>query len=159
MPYKATITYRGGPNVLKRELKAEVKAGLAEVGDHWHGSILPGHFDRGAANKYKYKRRSRKYNERKLRRRGHKIPLVDTGQMARMVKRMARVTSTSKGARVALKGPRYLHQYRKDFGQPDKAAEIIKVTAKEAGDLARLLDEIVTKKLNDNKQRETVKIG
>ena len=158
MALRAQIRYTGGPGVLKKDLRAAAKASLAVVGATWHDKTLPGHFTPAAAGRYKYRKRTAKYRDRKRRVHGHRRPLVYSGEMERMVTRMARVTATGRGARVALKGPRYLYAYRK-AGQPDKAAELIAVTPAEAEDMATVLDREITARLNANKTTETHTIG
>jgi len=158
MALRAQIRYTGGPNVLKKDLRAAAKASLAVVGETWHDKTLPEHFKPAAAGRYKYRDRTETYRKRKRRVHGHARPLEYSGEMKRQVLRMARVTSTGRGARVALKGPRYLYAYRK-AGQPDKAAELIAVTPAEAEDMAQVLDREITARLNANKKTETVRIG
>jgi len=158
MALKASITYVGGPDVLAKDLRAAAKEALAVVGDQWHKDTLPGHFAPAAAGKYKYRARTAKYKARKRKAVGHNIPLVFDGDMKRQVGRMARITSTSKGAKVTMTGPRYLYKYKKP-GQPDKAAELTATTYQEADAMARRLDTLMTDRLNANKTTRTVKIG
>ena len=97
--------------------------------DDWHSNILPRHFKRGAAARYDYQARTRKYNRRKLRRYGHSRPLELTGDMKRRLLRRARITGTSKRATATMDAPRYMYKYKPS--QPDKAAEVTAVTQEE----------------------------
>ena len=155
---RGTITFVGDADVTQKELRAALKPELEEVGKFWHDRLFPGHFRTGAAGKYKYAPRSFKHSERKRKRFGHSLPLVFTGDLREQVTRMAKISSTAKGARVTLVGPKYLYMYRKSYGQPDKAAELTAVTKLEVRAMARLLDRRLTKRLNEVKQSRTVKI-
>lgn len=62
--------------------------------------LLPLHFEAGAQQRFRYQFRSKQYNRRKQRIFGHQKPLVFTGRMRQSVLRTARVTATSKGAKV-----------------------------------------------------------
>ena len=57
-------------------------------------------------NKYQFRRRSAKYNRRKLRKFGHQKPLVFTGELRDSVLRTARVTATSRQADLKASGSR-----------------------------------------------------
>ena len=155
---RGTITFTGHAKVLAKDMRAAVKASLAEIAEHWHARTLPGHFETSAESRYHYQARSPSYTRSKTRRFGHRRPLVFRGELKRQVTRMARVTSTAKGARVTLRGPKHLHATRRDFGQPDKAAELTAVTTTEVERMARLLDRLVTRRLNANTSKETVRI-
>ena len=67
---------------------------------------LPEHFEENAQQKFKYRRRSRIYNERKRRLFGHTRPLVFRGNLRRAVLTSARVTATQHRARVPARGSR-----------------------------------------------------
>ena len=158
MALRATISFRGDAAACKKDLRPAAKAALAAIGELWHDRILPGHFTEKAKAKYKYRKRGKVHTDRKRRLYGHEKPLVFSGEMQRDVTRMARITSTARGARVAMSGPRYLYAYRKDYNQPDKAAEIIAVTAQEANHLAEEMDRLMTERLNKNAETRTVRI-
>lgn len=152
---RGTITYKGDAEVLRKDLRATVKGELSEVGRFWHRRKLPRHFTTKAETQYDYQARSAAYSRYKAKRFGHRNPLVYTGELKRMVTRMARISSTSKGVRVNMTGPRYLYQYRKDFNQPDKAAELTAVTETETETMAKLLDRRITRRLNANQTQRT----
>jgi len=152
---RGTITFRGDAEATAKDLKAAVKEALLATGRTWHTTMLGKHFAANAVQRYRYKSRSRKYRERKERRFGHQLPLVFSGNLRRLVTRQAKLSSTSKGARVGLTGPRYLYAYRKDFAQPDKAKELTAITPGEVRELAQLLDTLVTTRLNTNRETRT----
>lgn len=151
---KTTITYIGGPDVLAKDLRAAAKAELAKVGTHWHRQTLPGHFALDAIRKYRYAPRSKGHMRVKARLYGHSLPLVMTGALRDQVTRMSRVTSTAKGARVTMTGPRYLYMVQREKG-PDMAKEITAATDMEAAEMAVDLDRRITAALNKNRTRQT----
>jgi len=140
------------------ELRAAIKEELSEIGLKWHRDILPGHFETWAAPKYHYTRRSAKYLKGKLRGRHGSRPLVYWGQLEAQVTRMAKVSSTSKGVKVVLSGPRYLYMYRKGGERVDKAAELTATTQGEAKMMANLLESRMVKRLNAQTEVKTVSI-
>ena len=152
---RGVIQYRGSPTETKKEFHRAVKTEFAHVGQYWHERMLADHFKIAAEKKYYYQPRKASYIRRKAKRFGHRRPLEFTGDMKRQVTRMARITSTSKGARVAMTGPRYLYMYRKDLNQPDKAAELTFVTNEEINKLAQILDRRMTTRIAGVKTFET----
>ena len=152
---RGVIQYRGSPDATKKELRDSAKAEFASLGSHWHANMMPGHFEKSAEGKYHYKPRNASYIRRKARKYGHTRPLDYSGEMKRQATRMAKITSTSKGARVTMSGPRYLYMYRKDYKQPDKAAELTFITNEEVNLLAQILDKKITARLNSIKTFET----
>lgn len=145
--------------VKAREFREISKRAWQAAGEFWHAEILPRHFEPDAARVYRYQRRSRSYEARKLRQVGHRRPLEFSGELRRTVARTRDVrTSGTRGgaARIVLRGPRYLYAYRKDLKQPDKAAELKAVSYRDARDLARVLDERLTAELELRAPREDV---
>ena len=67
---------------------------------------LDDHFAQNAQQRFKYKRRSRAYNQRKQRLFGHTRPLVFSGDLERAILSSAKVTATSKGSKVKARGSR-----------------------------------------------------
>lgn len=71
---------------------------------------LPDRFAGGTGtkpgNKYKFRRRSKEYNQRKLHKFGHEKPLVYTGEMRDNIFRTARVVATSRRAELKASGSR-----------------------------------------------------
>ena len=148
---RAKMIIVNGSKQKLRTVTREMKEVLKQVALFWHKELLPQHFEEGAARKYNYQPRSRKHNKRKRKKFGHKIPLVFSGHMAQSVMRPPRISGNKKKATANLKGPRYLFQFRKDFVQPDKAAEIIKVSRRDEQQMDNKLDKIMTKLLRANK--------
>ena len=159
MALRGAITYTGGPEMAARNVAPFAKDALRDLGRWWHEKILPGHFTTAAETLYHYQPRSARYSRSKARRFGHRNPLVFRGDLKRMVSRMARISSTSKGVTVRLSGPRYLYQYRKSYAQPDKGAELTATSAGEVETMARTLDEILTRRIQNDPGRLTRKFG
>lgn len=156
MVVAASTTVTGGPKAMAKELRHAKKAELGRVGQLWHDKMAPKHFSQQATARYGYQKRKKGYTIRKAKRKGHTRPLEYTGDMKRQVLRAARITSTSRGARVVMKGPRYLYAYRKDQSQPHKAEEITATTRAERDVLAALYDRRMTRRLNRLDGTETV---
>lgn len=153
-----------------REWREISKVGWEHAGEVWHREILPRHFTEQGAREYaaagsrgEYKRRTKKYEDRKLRKFGHRRPLVYTGDLEREVTRMREVrvvgdNSKRRGAvRIVLRGPRYLFAYRKDLKQPDKAAELRVVSFNDARLIAKRMDAVLTAELGKTTGRESVR--
>ncbi len=92
---------------------------------------LDEHFDPNSQQRFKYRRRTRKYEERKQRLFGHTTPLVYSGELRRAVLSSAKVTATSKRGSVIARGSRSsnLRQQYRD--------EIEIITKKQERDLTR----------------------
>lgn len=133
-------TFLNPPEAIARVTPRAMKAAWKRVGVYWHRKMMPRHFDAGAGNVYKYQPRSNDYMRRKQRRWGHRRPLWWTGAMKQKVSAAPRVTSTAKYAKVALRGPRYLYMYRRDYNQPDKAAELTRTIQREQAELRDILE-------------------
>ena len=150
------ITVTGGPGVCAKQFKRIRQEAFMEAVEMWHSDIMPLHFEEGAGNRYKYQQRSTRHMVRKWKKFHHRRPLVFSGDMEREVKRMIRVKPTQNGAQGDLFGPKYLWAYRKDYKQPDKAAELVRVIHSEEKQLADLINAIMTEKLNGLKDTERV---
>lgn len=92
------LTYHGAvpgsPNLPASQLNELKREAWLMVGEVWHDEMLPAHFQTGAAAKYGYTPRKKKYMIAKARRRGHQRPLVDSGELE-MLSRVFRVTATA----------------------------------------------------------------
>jgi hypothetical protein len=138
------------------EFRRSVKPEMEYVGGVWHSRMLPDHFKPGATGRYGYQKRKKRYSIIKARTVGHNRPLEHSGDLKAMVTRMARISSTGKGTRVAMSGPRYLYMYRKDYDAPHLADEIVATTEDQRTTMENLLDRRVTRRLNTITTAETV---
>lgn len=155
---KGEVTYQKPAAFSRKHIRLAVKAALGDVGLRWHRNTLPGHFTPAAASRYRYRKRGEKHEAEKLRKFGHNRPLVFTGALAAQVMRLARVTSTGKGVRIVMKGPRYLYQRRKDYKQPDKAKELTATTKPELRAIARSTHQGLKRRLSATASTETTQI-
>lgn len=155
---KGKLTYRKPKLFIGKFLRREVQKALGLVGMEWHQKTLPKHFDLGAVGRYRYQKRGEKHQAAKLRKFGHSRPLVFTGALAAQVMRMGRVTATGKGVRIVMKGPKYLYQRRKDYKQPDKAAELTATTQPELRAIAQSLHARLKRSLGVTTPTETFAI-
>lgn len=156
---RGVIFIKGGGKALADALPEWMRAALAHALIFWHGEHFPRHFESQAAGRYHYQRRKRSYEIRKQKRFGHSNPLVFTGRLKSETTRTIKVTGTAKQAKGALSGPRYLWAYRKDYGQPDKAVELLKTTHAEDRELAQHMDEELTGAANACPATETARIS
>jgi len=88
----------------KRDMNESLKTSYAEIG-RWHQrERIKLHFDANAQQRYKYSKRTRGYEIRKRREKGHNLPLVWTGASARLA-RTGRVSATRKGVTISIPAP------------------------------------------------------
>ena len=128
--------------------------------EHWHETYMPGHFTVAGGKKYAYQKRkgdgeapyklraagsmgaqrrvqNNAYTWRKAREKGHRKPLVWSGDSERGAKQKVRLSTKASRAAGTVTGtaamtlPRYFYMRRKDHGAPDKPAELTTVTADE----------------------------
>lgn len=144
------------------EYLAARKEAWEAAGQLWHTEILPSHFEEGAQQRYGYTARKRFYRDKKRRLFGHGRPLVFTGTLRRQVLRSSRIKSVgvsrkNGGVKVRVFGPRYLRQYRRDGRQPDKASELGSVTREEARRMEKLMERLLTERMNRGGRREEIR--
>jgi len=126
---------------------------LVEMAEHWHQHYLPRHFEPNAAQRYRYERRTIKYNRWKRRVRGEAIDLVNEKKMKNELLSSIQITPGKKGVTIKL------HARALNFvgraGYPDMKAEVTKITKKELAELGRFVKE----KLADYINRQNVNIN
>lgn len=146
MAKRPVVEYSHAPEDDPKKFLLGLKRGLRAATEYWHRHMAKKHFRAGAKAKYGYAERSQAHNRRKRRLYGHAQPLVFSGQARRWITTRlppGRVRKTSKGwqGRVAISAPKYFYQYRKDYGQPDKAAELTTTTEQEAAELQGVIEQ------------------
>jgi hypothetical protein len=111
------------------------------LGKYWHEKILPKHFTTNAYGEYGYQPRSAAHQARKQKKFQHGLPNVFTGVMRDEVlkKESQDVRDTSTGVKIHIHGPLHLYTYRKDYKQPDKAAELIAVSSRDRELMGRFM--------------------
>jgi len=144
---RARLTLNWDPAAKIRDLPQAMGKAMEAAGRSWHTDVVPGHFEPGAAGRYNYQQRHRLYMIRKAKEKGHQKPLVWSGNMKAMVEGLVnfavRGVNTVR-CKVRMQGPRYLYQYRADLKQPDKSAEITRMTPAELDTVRRQVDENIT---------------
>lgn len=147
------VRFEGSFAASKSQMREARKLALHQAGRFWYRFILGKHFTHAGATEYQYQERSPKYRLYKLRRYGHTYPLVKTGQLKRSVMSTEDIRVSSNKVSVVLHGPKYLYQFRKDVGAPDKAAELTKVSSGDEQVLAEVMSRTYTKALGQTGTR------
>lgn len=139
---------RGSPRQLQRELGRILKDAYYYAADHWERKLLPKHFTSAGASEYQYKPRTKRYMIIKAKKHHHQNPLEYSGESKRMIRRMPRITATSKGASVRLNVPWYFERVRgqKKTKNFDKVRELMAVSP---GDEKYLDKQVETSALYD----------
>ena len=176
MTVRGRITYVGAPDATLRELNRAAKEGLQESGRFWHQWMMPDHFERSARRRYGYRERTIRYMKQKAKRFGSNTDLVKSGTLKRQLRRRVQITGTSKKMTVSLRGPAYFHMFPKGSRvNPDKhptndkgerppravsvmAAEVTATTQDEINQLAKIVDQHATKRLNNTRTRRVVNV-
>ncbi len=145
------VRYEGAASakVAKRQLNKITRTGFLALGVMWHKDFRPKHFTRGGAGEYGYRPRTTAYNAKKLKRFGHKDPLVFTGE-SRTRSRIRNVKATRKGNRISLGTPR--------INFSGRASELRVISRTEKGVLTNRMQRHMVKELNGLKGRETAAI-
>lgn len=161
-------TIQRDPTISHKVWKEISKNAWLAAGEFWHRFILRKKFTDQAKAEYNYQPRqqdrfvtdksghrlkARGYESKKAIRFGHRRPLEYTGELKRMVMRIRDVSSigdgkAAGGTKIALHGPQYLYQYRKNLSQPDKARELAAISEADASTLTDKLDKDIDKALN-----------
>lgn len=94
------------PKVLERNMPRFLRGGYLAAARHWHEVYRPLHFTAAAWVRYGYVRRALKYTRYKLRKQGHELPLVWSGDSRDRTGRDFRITSNTTGARVRMRAAR-----------------------------------------------------
>ena len=110
---------------LKRDVNRIVKKSLRFALLTWRRTILPQHFTVAGARKYGFRRRTRKYLEAKMRKRGHVRPLVSSGESERRSRR-SRITTTAFKGVATINAPAL--NFRPKGGRIDMRDEVTRLT-------------------------------
>lgn len=142
-----------------RQLREMSRASHREAGEHWQRSMLPKHFQSGAAKRYGYKRRSPKYVKSKPNRpgvkKGGRVPLVLTGLTELLMRRRQIVKAFPTRATLDIPGPRYVAMRRKDPRLPNLGEEITAVDQRDETELTALYDRRLTDLMNNYSGRRS----
>ncbi len=128
-----------------------------EGGLHWTREHLPRHFREGAAGRYGYRRRSRRY-QRAKRKRGLP-PLVLSGTLEAMATGAPNVRGYPTRTTIRLETPHYVPQRPRRPNQPWIAREIFQVTPAEQRDIERIMLRTAEHQIERSGEKRTVTIG
>lgn len=133
---------------LRSALREGTAAGLKAAGEHWYKEIMPKHFEPSAPTRYKYKWRTKKYFERREKRKGG--PLRYSGRLESMAKSRVEIRPIGKRVRVRMTVPRYIEMNRRKGSKyPNIKAELTRTTIDENEVLANIVKEELVLKLQD----------
>lgn len=138
-PVKFSIQERGAtPRGMARRINGMKKRAWEDTGKFFHTEMRDNRFTHAHARAAGYSPRKPKYERRKRKKFGHTYPLQWSGRTRRDV-REARISSTSKGAKVSYAGARVLN-FRNPKSKVNAAVEFATVTQREADRLAEQYD-------------------
>lgn len=158
MIYVDRVTLIGAPQHHKRDFPKVMKASLADLVRFWHKKHLKSHFRKGAAQKYKYRKRSAEYLQTKRRKYGHTQPLVATGLTRKQVGRFIFPKGTSKSVRGTMHAPWYVRMVPKTRKAPAMGKEITATAPDEYAGMAKRLETTVVEGLRNIKTREVIRL-
>jgi len=154
MASRAHIQYKGDPKALKKHLRPAVKSALTEIVEEWHEETLPVHFTETGSRRYHYRRRTKKYEAKKIKKRFHNNPLVYTGDLKREAFRRLKVTGTATRVTGTMFVPWYATKHFR--GKASYAEEMTAVVGYEAHKMAidaqSIIADQLTKKQNEVKE-------
>lgn len=149
---KITLSKSGIPKDQRKLFRHAATVATRRALEDWREDILPKHFEPGAARKYKYHKRSEKYQKRKNRM--GKRPLVFSGrtkQLALGDKRPAK--GENKKIILSLKSERYVHI--KKPGWPHRVRdEVVILSNKELKDMGKQIETDIANQMNNHKAFE-----
>lgn len=154
MAIDGVLVIGNSPAKMKGLFNDFVKADLQQTARDWHRNTMPRHFQLGAARRYKYTPRSPGY-QRKKQKRGMLPALVWTGESEERLSRYFRVSGTKRRVTGSFDAPRYF--WMTPPNHPIKSEELVAVTLPEATEMAKKLNERVTKKLNMIKATKVIR--
>lgn len=157
------------PGILAKERNRIKKASFFKIGTYWHARFLQEHFKNSAFQRYAEVYRPRKgmsgnphprgfkrsYTGQKLRRFGHTLPLVYTGESRRLA-RIRDVRATSRGNRVVIHARRF--NMRSPHSRINMREEATIIIASEERKLGEVFDETFQRGIDVIRTRETKKV-
>jgi hypothetical protein len=158
-----TITYIRDARYTVRNFATAMSLGLAEAVQWWHERYLPRHFRQGAADRYGYERRSKRYMIRKARKKHHQRPLEWSGNMKRVLMRSLQISygKSRPYAEGRLQRPHvYSVVNRRSSQMPDIPNEVKATTREEVDRLARVFKAASSRQLRQmpiRKRKVTIK--
>lgn len=151
IPFQFKVRYGGaipGITLKGRELNDMKREAWIETGNYWHANFRKKHFTHAGATLYGYAPRKKSYQTQKLRRKGHTIPLVYSGEsraLTRIRDVRATATNTRSKCRVVIHAPGL--NRRHPNSEIDMRAEMTAVSGTEGQVLIRLFDNTMGRRL------------
>jgi hypothetical protein len=138
----AKITWRRSPRGMGKAFQDSRHRANRAIGLHWLAVMYDRHFAPNANNVYKYKSRSYGYKKRKLREKGHNIPLVWSGAAKRALKAaVVKASERRVTVQLGVGAPPRMHQYMRARGKygkgPYKWGELKTINKDETPELAK----------------------
>jgi hypothetical protein len=153
LPIYISIREERPPEVSVRRWRAELAESQHQVGEEWHRNTFPKHFSHSAPATYDYQKRSPLYliKKRKLALQGKavdggQIDNVLTGLTRELMSDLVSVQATPQRVTVHMQAPSYVTLKPNVFRgstQPDKYAELTRVTEPEQERAASILAKAV----------------
>ncbi len=145
-----TVTRAAFNEAFAAAVKQAVKA--------WHHNIAPKHFKKGAARKYKYKKRSPKYTRKKNRK--GLPPLVFSGRSRRQLLRPLHVIGNHKLVKGKfITNARVRHFWMTPPGHPKKGKELVTVAFREEQNFRRAVEEMTVENIEAIVAHKKRKVG
>lgn len=148
MELKVTIEYRGmaaifgrGAGITTKAMRAVLTKMAGIIAVDWHENMLPQHFLAAAESRYGYESRTKVYQLRKTKTKGHRNPISFSGRTQDAMTGFAEIRATARGFRVKMLAPPWIRPAGKPLkGQPDMGAELVAVTPQETIQMAKRLE-------------------
>lgn len=99
------LTLPRDPALFERDHRRALREAFTSAAVLHHTRHIPRHFESFASTKYRYARRKAKYEARKQRLLGHRLPLVFTGRTRDTVTMLRTIRATPKGATLTMRLP------------------------------------------------------
>ena len=124
----------------------------------WYDDVFPGHFSHGAARKYGYKPRARRYQWRKKKKMNSPPALVYSGYSKRVLNLYMRVTGTRGNVTGKFSSnPAMKYFWMRPEGHPNKPAEMKALTIREVENIKSDIKIRTAKKFDAVKRRKRYK--
>ena len=163
MVFVKQIVYGAPAEEEAKAFERGLKKGLRAAVEFWRKDMAPDHFKAGAVGRYQYRRRSKKYMERKDRKYGHQDPLVFTGDSKRQILgtfspgRIRKFKSGGFRASLKLSAPKYFFQYQKGSPEQSKPEELKRIVSGEFDVLRKIIDQNIEAELAKPRRKRRIR--
>ncbi len=166
IPLKIKLEEQKPLDLSIRQWRTVTKSTFAAVGEWWHSTIMPRHFEPGAESRYFYKRRSRVYLRRKARlaaagqvEEGGKAALVFRGDARRALTQFATISAYPTRFTVRMIGPKYFTMTRRDPRLPNLAAETTRLARDEFHEMSGMVRSGLAERVAALRVNRTTQLG